>query len=148
MAVAGSNIEKVKSILAHSVENAKPLLKQLHPTDLATILEDISPESRMLLFRMLPVETASDALSEMDEDANPEELLLGISPQRAAKIIERSYSAPFLAHFKSFSKPAPLRICCRAETAILSVEPLKYFCSILPSRKSRCSSCREGNFFN
>lgn len=88
MSEARSNIEKVKSILADSVENAKPLLKQLHPSDLAKILEEISPESRMLLFRMLPVETASDALSEMDEDANPEELLLGISPQRAAKIIE------------------------------------------------------------
>jgi magnesium transporter len=88
MAVAGSNIEKIKSILATSVENAKPLLKNLHPTDLAHILEEISPESRMLIFRMLPVTTASEAISEMDEDANPEELLLGISPQRAAMIIE------------------------------------------------------------
>ncbi|HHG83828.1 MAG TPA: magnesium transporter, partial [Bacteroidetes bacterium] len=88
MSQVRNNIERVKEILAHSVERAKPLLKKLHPSDLAQILEEISPESRMLLFRMLPVDTASDALSEMDEDARPEELLMSISPQRAAKIIE------------------------------------------------------------
>ncbi|MEM1000438.1 MAG: magnesium transporter [Bacteroidota bacterium] len=88
MSEVRSNIERVKSILVHSVERAKPLLKDLHPSDLADILEEITPESRMILFKMLPVETASDAISEMDEDSNPEELLLSISPQRAAKIIE------------------------------------------------------------
>lgn len=88
MSEARSKIDQVKSILAHSVENAKPLLKQLHPSDLAKILEEITPESRIILFRMLSIERASDALSEMDEDSNPEELLMGISPQRAAQIIE------------------------------------------------------------
>jgi magnesium transporter len=88
MSESRSKIEKIKSILSHSVEHAKPLLKQLHPTDLAKILEEVSPESRIILFRMLSVERASDALSEMDEDSNPEELLMGISPQRAAEIIE------------------------------------------------------------
>ncbi|MEM7038532.1 MAG: magnesium transporter, partial [Bacteroidota bacterium] len=81
-------IERIKGILAHSVEHAKPLLKQLHPSDIAHILEDLSPDARKLIIRMLPVDKASDAISEMDEETRPEELLMAMSPQRAAKIIE------------------------------------------------------------
>lgn len=82
------NIEKVKSILADSLEHAKPLLKRLHPSDIARILEEISPDSRRKIVRMLPVELASEAISEMDYEANPEEILSTLSPERAAQIIE------------------------------------------------------------
>lgn len=82
------NIEKVRSILAGSVEHAKPLLKQLHPSDIAKVLEELSPESRKIIVGLLPVETASEAIVEMDEDAGPEELLMSLTPEQAAKIIE------------------------------------------------------------
>lgn len=81
-------VERVKNILAESLENAKPLLKKLHPADIARILEEISPQSRQTIIRMLPIELASEALSEMDAETNPEEILSAISPERAAKIIE------------------------------------------------------------
>jgi magnesium transporter len=82
------NLEKVKQFLASSLENAKPLLKQLHPSDIAQILEDLPPASRKRIIRLLPVETASEAIVEMDEESRPEELLLQLSPSQAAKIIE------------------------------------------------------------
>lgn len=88
MSNAVRNLERVRKILTQSVEHAKPLLKQLHPSEIAQVLEDISPESRSKIIRMLPIETASEALSEMDEETNPEEILMGISPLRAAQIIE------------------------------------------------------------
>ena len=83
-----SNVEKVKQFLAHSLENAKPLLKQLHPSDIAKILEDLPPASRQRIIGLLPVEMASEAIVEMDEESRPEELLLQLSPSQAAKIIE------------------------------------------------------------
>lgn len=82
------NIERVKRVLAHSIEHAKPILKQLHPADIADILEDISPEARKVIIGMLPIETASEAISEMNEETRPEELLMALNPKQAAKIIE------------------------------------------------------------
>lgn len=83
-----NNIERVKQFLANSLEQAKPLLKHLHPSDIAAILEDVSPETRKRIIRLLPVETASEALVEMDEESRPEELLMQLTPSQAAKIIE------------------------------------------------------------
>lgn len=83
-----SNIERVKHFLASSLEQAKPLLRHLHPSDIAQILEEVSPETRSRIIRLLPVETASEALVEMDEESRPEELLMQLTPSQAAKIIE------------------------------------------------------------
>jgi magnesium transporter len=83
-----NNVERVKQFLANSLEQAKPLLKHLHPSDIAAILEDVSPETRKKIIRLLPVETASEALVEMDEESRPEELLMQLTPSQAAKIIE------------------------------------------------------------
>jgi magnesium transporter len=83
-----SKIERVKQFLSNSLEQAKPLLKHLHPSDIAQILEDVSPETRERIIRLLPVETASEALVEMDEESRPEELLMQLTPSQAAKIIE------------------------------------------------------------
>jgi magnesium transporter len=83
-----NNVERVKQFLANSLEQAKPLLKHLHPSDIAAILEDVSPETRKRIIRLLPVETASEAIVEMDEESRPEELLMQLTPSQAAKIIE------------------------------------------------------------
>lgn len=88
MPEASRNIEKIKHILAHSIEQAKPYLKKLHASDLALLLEALSPDARRVIIRMLPIVQASEVLSEMDEETNPEELLLSISTRRAVKIIE------------------------------------------------------------
>lgn len=88
MSETTSNVEKVKHFLANSLEQAKPLLKHLHPSDIARILEDVSPETRKRIIRLLPVETASEAIVEMDEESRPEELLMQLTPSQAAKIIE------------------------------------------------------------
>ncbi len=88
MPEASRNIEKIKHILAHSIEQAKPYLKKLHSSDLALLLEALSPDARKVIIRMLPIVQASEVLSEMDEETNPEELLMAISTRRAVKIIE------------------------------------------------------------
>lgn len=64
------------------------MLKHLHPSDIAKVLEDVSPETRKRIIRLLPVETASEAIVEMDEESRPEELLMQLTPSQAAKIIE------------------------------------------------------------
>jgi magnesium transporter len=78
----------VKQFLASSLELAKPLLKHLHPSDIAQILEDVSPETRKRIIGFLSVEMASEAIVEMDEESRPEELLMQLTPSQAARIIE------------------------------------------------------------
>lgn len=66
---------------------ARRALGQVHPSDLAEILEDLDRRERAVLFRDLPVESAADAL----EESGPElqrELLRTMEPGKAADIVE------------------------------------------------------------
>jgi len=69
------------------LEVAQRLLAQLHPADLAEIMEELDRDQRQVLLERLDVETAADAL----EEASPElaaQLLEEVAPERAADILE------------------------------------------------------------
>ena len=69
------------------LEVAQRALAQMHPADLAEILEDLDRDQRTVLLHRLDVETAADAL----EEAPPEvtaQLLEDVSPEKAADILE------------------------------------------------------------
>ncbi|HEY6912709.1 MAG TPA: CBS domain-containing protein [Myxococcales bacterium] len=66
---------------------ARRALGQVHPSDLAEILEDLDRRERAVLFRDLPVEAAADALEESEPDLQ-RELLHMVEPERAADIVE------------------------------------------------------------
>ena len=59
----------------------------LHPTELAQLLEDASPEIKEKILRQVPAEILSEALSEMDEEANPAKLLTLLEPKYASDLI-------------------------------------------------------------
>jgi len=66
---------------------ARRALGQVHPSDLAEILEDLDRRERAVLFRDLPVESAAHALEE-SEPALQRELLRMLEPGKAADIVE------------------------------------------------------------
>jgi magnesium transporter len=69
------------------LEVAQKALAQLHPADLAEIMEDLDREQRARFLQRLDVETAADAL----EEAAPEvtaQVLEEVPPERAADILE------------------------------------------------------------
>ncbi|HYY51939.1 MAG TPA: CBS domain-containing protein, partial [Myxococcales bacterium] len=66
---------------------ARDALGQVHPSDLAEILEDLDRRERAVLFRDLPVEFAADALEE-SEPGLQRELLRMLEPEQAADIVE------------------------------------------------------------
>jgi magnesium transporter len=66
---------------------ARGALGQVHPSDLAEILEDLDRRERAVLFRDLPVEFAADALEESEPDLQ-RELLRMLEPGKAADIVE------------------------------------------------------------
>jgi Mg/Co/Ni transporter MgtE len=66
---------------------ARRAIADVHPSDLAEILEDLDRRERAVLFRDLPVEYAADALEE-SQPGLQRELLRMVEPERAADIVE------------------------------------------------------------
>lgn len=66
---------------------ARRAMSEVHPSDLAEILEDLDRRERAVLFRDLPVAFAADALEE-SEPGLQRELLRMVEPEKAADIVE------------------------------------------------------------
>ncbi len=69
------------------IEVAQRALAELHPADLAEIMEELDRPQREVLFRRLDVETAAEALEETSPGV-ASELLGAVPPERAADILE------------------------------------------------------------
>jgi magnesium transporter len=63
------------------------LLEQMHPADLADIVEELSPEDREAIFEAIDSEVAAEALSEVDRDIQAS-ILESLETGKAAEIIE------------------------------------------------------------
>jgi flagellar motility protein MotE (MotC chaperone)/sporulation protein YlmC with PRC-barrel domain len=66
---------------------SRAALSEIHPADLAEILEDLDRRERAVLFRELPVEAAADALEEVEPELQ-RELLQALEPDKAADVLE------------------------------------------------------------
>jgi sporulation protein YlmC with PRC-barrel domain len=62
-------------------------LENLHPADLADIVEDLSPAEREAIFETIDSEAAADALSEVDPKMQAA-ILEALEPEKAADIVE------------------------------------------------------------
>jgi CBS domain-containing protein len=67
---------------------ARRALAEVHPSDLAEILEDLDRRERAVLFRDLSVESAATALQESEPELQ-RELLRLVDPSQAADIVEQ-----------------------------------------------------------
>ncbi len=63
-------------------------LEQMHPADLADIVEELSHEDREAVFESLDSEVAAEALSEVDDTKTQANILESLEADRAAEIIE------------------------------------------------------------
>lgn len=62
-------------------------LAQLHPADLADIMEELSPDERQGIIDSLDEETAAGVISELDKRLQPQ-VMENLDPEKAADIIE------------------------------------------------------------
>ena len=69
------------------LEVAQRALAQLHPADLAEIMEELDRDQRAVLLERLDVETAADALQETPPEITAQ-LLEEVAPEKAADILE------------------------------------------------------------
>ena len=65
------------------------LIQDLHPSDVADLLESFQEEElRIALVRLLPAELASEALAEMEEGEARAALLAGLTPETRAELLQ------------------------------------------------------------
>jgi len=63
------------------------ILEQMHPADLADIVEDLSPDDREAIFETIDHEVAAETLSEMEPDVQAS-ILESLETEKAADIVE------------------------------------------------------------
>ena len=63
------------------------LLEQMHPADLADIVEELGPEDRQAIFENMDREAAAEALAEVDPDIQAS-ILESLEAEMAAEIVE------------------------------------------------------------
>ena len=68
-------------------EGLREFASELHPSDVADLLEHLDEDARLHLLSNLPAEVASEALAEMEEVENPGELLALLDPERIAELV-------------------------------------------------------------
>ncbi|MDX1492986.1 MAG: magnesium transporter [Longimicrobiales bacterium] len=67
---------------------AGALVEDLHPSDVADIIESLGEEGRVSLVSILPPELASETLAEMEQGENRSVLLAALTPEKGAELIE------------------------------------------------------------
>ncbi len=84
--------QQIEAIRRHLEIGARESLiayvEPLHPSDLADVLEQMEESERISLLEIIPAPLASDALSEMEEEKHPGELLARMEPERIAELVE------------------------------------------------------------
>jgi sporulation protein YlmC with PRC-barrel domain len=63
-------------------------LEQMHPADLADIVEELGPAEREAIFDSIDSEAAADALSEVENPKMQASILEALEPEKAADIVE------------------------------------------------------------
>jgi magnesium transporter len=63
-------------------------LEEMHPADLADIVEDLAPAEREAIFDSIDSEVAADALSEVEDPKMQASILEALEPEKAADIVE------------------------------------------------------------
>ena len=83
-----TDVSKIKLALAGDDEQLQVILGEYHGSEIAILFESLNKEDRQRIINLLPVETASEVISEMHEESHPEELLLQMAPEKRTEIVE------------------------------------------------------------
>lgn len=83
-----SDILKIKQALEGDDQALLALLSEYHASEIAIIFDSIPLESQKKIINLLPIELASEVISEMSDEAHPEDLLADLEPDKRQEIVE------------------------------------------------------------
>jgi len=107
----GSTIASVRLRVPHAG------LSELHPADLATIVDQLTPRDRADIFSTLDEEVAAEALEELEPETRTD-LLEDLEPERAADLLEEmspDEAADAVAELSPVSRKEILRLMTKEE---------------------------------
>lgn len=82
------DILRVKQALEGDDEALIALLSEYHASEIAILFETLSQEQRERIINILPLEVASEVISEMDSESHPERILDNLHPDKRTEIVE------------------------------------------------------------
>jgi magnesium transporter len=92
MSISDRGMEEIRERLTGIVPSGdvgeiQAALSELHPSDLADLVEDLDEEAQVVLLSALPPEVASEALAEMEEGEERADLLAALEPAKGAELL-------------------------------------------------------------
>jgi magnesium transporter len=87
---AQDRLDRVERLLRADDEAAlRELLEDLHPSDIADLIEHFEEEEdRVRILDLLPAELASETLAEMESHQHPEDILVALDPARIGALLD------------------------------------------------------------
>lgn len=82
------DLEKIEDLFEGPEQELRSFLEELHPSEIAKILELIKEKKQLILISLLPIDIASEAISEMDPESHPEKLLEVLNSELVTNIVE------------------------------------------------------------
>lgn len=84
----GTRLQRVEALLESGDHIALAgFVADLHPSDIADLIEELNEAHRIDLLRLLPTELASESLAEMESEEHPEEILASLEPELIGELI-------------------------------------------------------------
>ncbi len=83
-----SDLQRIKQALETDDEALIALLSEYHASEIAILFDNLSPEARERIVNILPLEIATEVISEMDVELHPEKLLNNLHPEKRTEIVE------------------------------------------------------------
>ena len=83
-----TDLLRVETALQGNDADLESVLKEYHASEIALLFERLPQEARERIINILPTDIASEVISEMHEEQDPGELLIGLDPEKRSEIIE------------------------------------------------------------
>ncbi len=83
-----TDLLRVETALQGNDADLESVLQEYHASEIALLFERLPQEARERIINILPTDIASEVISEMHEEQDPGELLIGLDPEKRSEIIE------------------------------------------------------------
>jgi magnesium transporter len=83
-----SDLQRIEAALEGNDAELSLVLHEYHASEIAKLFEQLPQEAKERIINILPVEVASEVISEMDEEHRPGELLINLHPEKRSEIVE------------------------------------------------------------
>ncbi|MEO6150331.1 MAG: magnesium transporter [Mucilaginibacter sp.] len=83
-----SDFLRIKAALEGDDAELEKVLKEYHASEIAILFEKLPQEAKERIITILPIEFASEVISEMDEEHHPEDILFNLDPEKRTEIVE------------------------------------------------------------